>query len=464
MKTKDRGPRPQKGSRACGVCAAATFLGQSVILPLGRTPPVIGNADPRLKWLDPAAFAAEATEQPSTRAAAAMSSFDATGGPWGFWLRPSLATSGIDVYFPPNTFSNQPMARLIGTIPDATLYVGGTASTEVYVSRHTWYNQGAQYRSIVANYPTYPGITVVDYMNLWNLRPFLSELVVTNQGEVDLSTLLPLLANTAITGNPTMYQSLLALLSSCAATDVQRKQLASALALSASMADILLRHGVLLYNKVGLFSTADLSAVDTVLGLYPDPIKDQLHLLMMDESTLAFSVAGGYASGGIINIAAHASSKSGFVAYPGGGSLPEVNSLQAVLVHEMGHMVDVTSVGFEQERYTVIYNSGATDPDAYLYRTIFPSRTEDIIFYWLGYCTDSRTILNEVAARRNGVLTQKLSHTIDLMPSLTPGLAPFFTTDPATQITSMSYVPINRGHAAYLGDDGMITLVNGISF
>ena len=409
MKPKDPGPRPQKGPFACGVCAAATFIGQRVILPLGRRPLAIRNADLRVKRIDPEAYGTEAKEQQSTRGATAMSSFDATGGPWGFWFQPSLSTTGIDVYFPPNTFSNQPLARLIGTIPDATLYVGRMASTDVYVSRHNWYNQGAHYRSVVANYPAYPGIAVVDYMNLWNLQAFLPQLVTTNQGEVDLNSLLPLLANTAITGNPTTYKSLLALLSSCAASAAQRKQLASALSLSGSMADILLRHGVLLHNEVGVFSTTDLSAVDMVLSLYPDPIKDQLHLLIMDESTTALGVVGGYASGGIINIASHASSMSGFVAYPGGGSLPGINSLQAVLVHEMGHMADATSVGFEQDRYTVIYNSGATDPNAYIYRTVFPLRTEDIIFYWLGYCTDSGTILNEVASRQNGVLTQKLS-------------------------------------------------------
>ena len=127
-------------------------------------------------------------------------------------------------------------------------------------------------------------------------------------------------------------------------------------------------------------------------------------------------------------------------------------------------MGDATSVGPEQNRYTMIYNNGATDPNAYLYQTIFSPRTEDIIFYWLGYCTNSRTILNEVASRGNETLTQKLAHTIDLLPSLTPETAPFFTTDPVTHITTVRYVPITRGPTAYLGDDGMITSVNGITF
>ena len=74
------------------------------------------------------------------------------------------------------------------------------------------------------------------------------------------------------------------------------------------------------------------------------------------------------------------------------------------------------------------------------------------------------TILNEVGARQNSVLSQKLSHTIDLLPSVVPGTAPFFTTDPMTHVTSMRLVPATRGPAAYLGDDGMITSVNGIVF
>jgi hypothetical protein len=375
-----------------------------------------------------------------------------------------MAALGIDLYYPPNTFSGQPLPQLIGTIPDATLYAGRMSGADVYVSRHNCYNQGAHYRSVVANYPGFPNVTVVDYMNLWNLRTFLPQFVIGSTGEVNLNTLLPLLTNAAITSSQTMYRSLLALLSSSAATAAQRTQLATALSLPTDLADILLRHGVLLHNQVGSFSTADLSAVDTVLSMYSDPVKDQLHLLIMDESTSSFSVAGGYTSGGIINIAEHASAMGGFAPYPGGGTLPGVSRLQQLLVHEMGHMCDAASVGFESNRYTTIYNSAATDPNAYLYGTVYPTRSEDIIFYWLGYCTDSRTIVQEVASRHNAALTAKLSHTIDLIPSLGPGTAPFFTTDPVTHKTTAAYVPVTRGPAAHLGDDGMITAVNGITF
>jgi len=368
------------------------------------------------------------------------------------------------LYFPPNTFTGQTQPKLIGTIPDTTVYAGAMASGEVFISRHNWYNQGSHYRALTANLTAFPQVAVADYMNLWLLQPFLPELVVTRQAEVDLNTLLTLRTNPAITGDPSRSRALLALLSSCAASTAQRTQLAAALALPAGEADILGRHGVLLHNQVGTFSTADIAAVDAVLGMYPDPIKDQLHLLIMDESTTTFGAFGGFSSGGIINIADHSSSLGGFVPYPGGGVLPSVNRLQALLVHEMGHMADASSVSFEQNRYTDLYNRGASDPDAYLYRTIFPLRTEDIIFYWIGYCTDSATILSEVASRGNAVLTAKLSHTIDLMPSLAPGKAPFFTTAPATHVTTMTYVPVTRGPAAYLGDDGMITSVNGIPF
>ena len=144
--------------------------------------------------------------------------------------------------------------------------------------------------------------------------------------------------------------------------------------------------------------------------------------------------------------------------------MPQVNQLQEILTHEIGHMLDSASVGNEADRYTNIYNGGGSDPNAYIYGSVYPTRTEDIIFYWVGYCTDSATILNAVAARGNTVLSQKLSHTIDMLPSLTPGTAPFFTTDPVTHVTTVSYVPVTRGPAMYLGDDGMITAVNGIVF
>ena len=323
---EDPGPRPERGPLVCGVGAASTFLGQAVIYPLGRRPLAFERGALDLKQIDLQSSGAEAKELQLT-SQGPTSTFDAIGGPWGFWLRPSPSTTGIDVYFPPNAFSDQPDAQLIGTIPDTMVYAGRLTSGDVFLSRHNWFNQGAQYRSIVANYPEYPRVTVVDYMNLYSLQGFLPELVITPDGEVDLSTLLPLLMNTTITSDPTSYRSLLALLSSCAATDVQRAQLASTLALSVPMRDILLRHGVLLYNANGMFSTDDLSAVDAALTLYPDPIKDQLHVLILDESTTVFGVSGGYSSGGIINIASHASTPSGFVPYPSGRTLPRVNAL-----------------------------------------------------------------------------------------------------------------------------------------
>jgi len=62
------------------------------------------------------------------------------------------------------------------------------------------------------------------------------------------------------------------------------------------------------------------------------------------------------------------------------------------------------------------------------------------------------------------VLSQKLSHVIDMMPSLTVGTAPFFSTDPVSHVTTVTEVPVIRGPSMYLGDDGMITTVNGMAF
>jgi hypothetical protein len=396
-----------------------------------------------------------------------MSNFDATGGPWGFRLRtPASGGLGVDVYIEANTFSNQPQPEFLGTIPDQTIYVGTMADGEVYLERHNWYNQGAQYRSVAANYPQYPAVTVVDYSNLYWVAPLLPtpELVISPAGEVNLTALLSLLNAPAVLASESLKRSTLALLSSCAATTAQRTQLGGALGLTGGKLDVLMDYGVVLHETAGVFSAADIDAVKATLGLFPTPVIDQLHLLVMDESTLMFAVYGGFTSGGVINSAGHASTLGGFVAYPNGGQVPSVNRLQILLTHEMGHMLDAASVGYETNRYTDIYNAGANDANAYLYQQVYPLRTEDIIFCWLGYCVDSQTILDAVAARGNAVLSRKLAHVIDMMPSLTPGTAPFFSTNPTSHVTTVTYVPVTRGPSMYLGDDGMIASVNGTTF
>ena len=397
-----------------------------------------------------------------------MSDFDATGGPWGFRLRTAADfTTGFDVYIEPNTFSNQPLPQLEGTIHDQTIYAGTAADGEVLIDRHNWYNQGAQYRAVSANFAQYPNVTVVDYINFYYAASLLPapELAISKAGQADLSTLLPLLSNPTVVADEFLTRSILALLSSCAASPAQRTQLANAIGLTGGMLDVLMDFGVLLREFVGVFSNADIDAIKATLALFPAPVVDQLHLIVMDESTGALQAAGGFASGGIIDVAVHATSTVTFTAYPnGGGQLPDVNQLQEILTHEIGHMLDSASVRQETDRYTNIYNAGGNDTNAYIYEVVFSPRTEDIIFYWIGYCTDSTTILNAVAARGNAVLSQKLSHVIDMMPSLTPGTAPFFTTDPVSHVTTVMTVPVTRGPALYLGDDGMITAVNGITF
>jgi hypothetical protein len=62
------------------------------------------------------------------------------------------------------------------------------------------------------------------------------------------------------------------------------------------------------------------------------------------------------------------------------------------------------------------------------------------------------------------VLSQKLAHVIDLLPSIQPGKVPFFTTDPVTRHTTVSLAPVIRAPGTVLGDDGRITSVNGVAF
>jgi hypothetical protein len=81
-----------------------------------------------------------------------MSDFDAAGGSWGYRLRTAAdLKTGFDLYIEANTFTNQPQPQLQGTIRDQTLYVGTMADGEVFIDRHNWYNQGAQYRAVKAN-------------------------------------------------------------------------------------------------------------------------------------------------------------------------------------------------------------------------------------------------------------------------------------------------------------------------
>jgi hypothetical protein len=213
---------------------------------------------------------------------------------------------------------------------------------------------------------------------------------------------------------------------------------------------------------MGTFTAADHVVIAETLALLPEPIKDQLHMIVLDEGLM---VSGGYSSGGIIVINAHATGPGGFVAYPGGRQLPGIyQHLQSLILHEVGHMCDAASVGPEATRWESIYAAGAGDPTAFLYGTVYPLPTEDIIFFWTGYTVDSATVVAEVAARGNSVLSQKLAHVIDLLPSIQPGKVPFFTTDPVTRHTTVSLAPVIRAPGTVLGDDGRITSVNGVAF
>jgi hypothetical protein len=401
-----------------------------------------------------------------------MTVFDACGGPWGCIIKPG--TYGFDVYFAANTWSNQPLPKLQGTIEDTSLNVGAMASGEVFICRTNWFNQGAHYRCNVENYPDYPNIATIDAMNLCNLKTLLGiqETVVDDNGQVNFASLFPLLNNPPVLVPGTADVALLALLSSIAATEKLRKMTAKSLGLKRGIANIFIKNGILLVEKSGTFSKDDLIAVQNVLNIFPDPVKNKLHLIILDDNNPTYpTVVGGFNSGGIITLSnSHANTLRWFSPYPNGNCInSKINSLQATLVHEMGHMMDDSSVGKEANRYDKIYNIGKNDPDAFLYGQTaaqnpgsaleFPF--EEMIRFWVGYCVDSETVLETVAARGNAVLSQKLSHVIDLIPALLKDRAPFYYTDPATHVTSMEYVPATRGPPKYLGDDGMITSVNG---
>jgi hypothetical protein len=383
-----------------------------------------------------------------------MSRFDATGGPWGFILRASLTEVGLDVTIPAGTFTVPAGPEDIGIIPDQSLYVGTMADGEVYLDRHNWFNQGAQYRAVTANYPAYPRVALVDYYQLSILG---MPMTVLSSGVLDTAPFYALLSDPSITSDESKLRQLWALLSAAAVSDAQRATLATTLGLRTPLADLLHDFGVLVREASGAFTDQDLLVVRNTLSLFPDPVIDQLHLLVFDDTLPA---TGGQGSGGLIVINDH-STAGGFVAYPSGRQQPNRNGLANILTHEIGHLCDTTSMAVESNEYDALYAAGVGIADANLYGLMFSQpRTEDIIFYWVGWCNDSRTILDEVATRGNAILAGKLAHVIDLLPSLTPDTAPFFTNDGSGNV-SVRLATVTRGAPRYLGDDGVITSIDG---
>lgn len=101
--------------------------------------------------------------------------FDTTGGPWGFELSvPGGGVGpgnnpGIDIYFPPNTFSSQPLRKYHGTIRSMAVYVGaGPGGTTV--SRISWWNAAAYRLALEFNFPTYPDVSVASADSILLLR------------------------------------------------------------------------------------------------------------------------------------------------------------------------------------------------------------------------------------------------------------------------------------------------------
>src|SRR5207247_5622402 len=127
---------------------------------------------------------------------------------------------------PAGTFTVPSGPDPVGVLTDQNLYVGTSGAGEVFLERHNWYNQGAQYRVVTANYPAYPRVALVDYYHLQTLG---LPITVQASGVLDTAPFYALLSDPSITGDETKLRQLQALLSAAAVTDAQPATLAGAL-------------------------------------------------------------------------------------------------------------------------------------------------------------------------------------------------------------------------------------------
>jgi len=389
--------------------------------------------------------------------------FDSTGGPWNYELRyVTLKPSNIgaiELYIAAGTFSNQPQPECQGIIPVRVVYAGLSQSGDVYITRQTFTNQGAQFRAVMANYKTYPKITVVNSHNLYYLQPVLPSLVIEKSGEVSIPSLLNIASLPAVTGNQDMTGAIRRLLSSCAASSPQRTQVASALKLPAGRKKVLESHGVLLDEKNGTFTSDDTKELVEVLDALPQCIVDRIHRVVLDEKLGCY---GGYQSGEEILLKIHAKGSGGPIMYPyPDGSTSQMKPLQHFFAHEIGHLVDLPSP--DRARFDTLYTAGAGKKSTFLCKVPL-CRQEDFVRMWCAYLQDSEKALQQVAKQADSILSGKFAYVLDHLPHQQKDKIPFYKSDADASIHKIKDATITRGQPLFLGDDGPILSVDGVKF
>ncbi|RYE21624.1 MAG: hypothetical protein EOP51_15180 [Sphingobacteriales bacterium] len=400
-----------------------------------------------------------------------MNIADAIGGPWAFRIKlpAEVGAVGFDIYVAENTFSDQPTEQFMCRIIADELYVGRMNDGTVYITRVNWYNTGAHYRSCAANFPDFPNVAIVNYFNLQRLNRHISEFNVGADGAVDIMPFIELMGNDAIRNSTeSENDSLLAILSALAHTTERRELVARNLwaEMDSLSTEIFMRYGVLLFKKSGSdFTRLDKITIASVLEIMPAPIVNKIHLVGYDEGLRTYGNAGSYGDGGRIYMFGHTTGVPLIFRETVDGQVYQyADGVAKIFIHEIGHLVDNTTVSYGTDTYTTLYNEGGSDTSAYFLSRYDPLRTEEFINIWVKYFVNSETTIDIVRRRRNGVLSQKLAYVLSLLPNLEIDKVPTYYVNPESSEFNTSLASVERSVPAYLGHAGTIHAVSSNRF
>jgi hypothetical protein len=397
-----------------------------------------------------------------------MSFFDQTGGPFNYVIKIKRGADwGFDIFIKSGTFTDQTEDNLVGSIKDYSLYIGKHSDRDNFIARVNWFNQGAMERANKANFIEFPNLQSINYNNLLNIGFTIPELAIINlnvDGLIDITPYFDALSLPIISRNRNLKVALLATISSLAHNAERRVLVNTRLGLTGKQASIFLNYGVLTDNHLGAFTDNDLDCIEDVLKILPVNILNQLHVILFNS---ALPVAGGYSSGGIIDLNNSSGALSSIVPLPISlRTRPSIDFFSGLLIHEIGHLIDSYSVSFEADRYEAIFTAALSDPRAFMYHFAFDTErivSEEIIFFWNWYIIDSQSLLEEATFRDNIHFNKKISHVIDLIAHPERNKTYWFTVNTATHKIERSTVDVVRNPSTVLGDDGDIRTVNGFN-
>jgi hypothetical protein len=390
--------------------------------------------------------------------------YDVAAGPFSWELGPSPAVEdgGIELHL--RRDPAQPAIRR-GAIRDRAAYVGIGPGGAVRITRQSWYAPSLHLRALLASYPSYPQVALVDYPNLAVLAALGRRLPVGRDGRVPMAALLPLLDEPRALAGESVRGALLALLSGTAAGIEERAALGAALDLPGPVRQVLVSHGVLVGSRVGHFRDEDLEAIDRVLGALPAPLVDLVHRITCDEG-LPPRQGGALGRGGEVRLAVHAGGRA--TAEPlrlcDGAVLRPLCAFDAQLAHQIAHRLDEASAA--RRRFDALHLGFERDPNGYLDPDArpHPGRAEDFAALLVAWLRDSRGLLEHVRRRRSPVLSARLSLVLDQLPHREPGRIDCYEADAAGHLQRVGDARTQRDHPRRPGEEGRLLGVDGIFF